>query len=83
MYKDNLVQEAETKGKDFFELEGSFAVDGAPPSLHVGVSMTVGSQNKYTSIYLDPDTHVSVTKIELQPQNEVSSTYDVDAASLR
>lgn len=62
------------KGKDFFELDGSFAVDGTPTSLHVGVKMSTGGSD-YTTIFVDPNIHVTVEKMELQPQNEVSFSY--------
>jgi hypothetical protein len=69
-YKGNIIQEPVRKGKDFFDLNGSFAIDGTPTSLHVGVKMSVGDSDS-TTIFVDPNIHVTVEKMELQPQNEV------------
>ncbi|KAI9867583.1 MAG: hypothetical protein M1813_008382 [Trichoglossum hirsutum] len=68
-YKGNIIQEPVRKGKDFFDLNGSFAIDGTPTSLHVGVKMSVGDSDS-TTIFVDPNIHVTVEKMELQPQNE-------------
>jgi hypothetical protein len=71
-YKGNLFQDAVKQGKEFFELESSFAIDGVPTAYHIGVKMSVGGSD-YVTIFVDPNIHVTVEKMELQPQNEVIS----------
>lgn len=71
-YKGNLFQDAVKQGKEFFELESSFAIDGVPTAYHIGVKMSVGGSD-YVTIFVDPNIHVTIEKMELQPQNEVIS----------
>ncbi|KAH8791971.1 hypothetical protein BGZ57DRAFT_922395 [Hyaloscypha finlandica] len=68
-YKGNVFQDAVKQGKEFFDLESSFAIDGVPTAYHIGVKMSVGGSD-YVTIFVDPNIHVTIEKMELQPQNE-------------
>jgi hypothetical protein len=75
IFKDGSLQEAITADTSDWDLaDGSgvdqtFVVDGAPTSLHAAVAQSTGG-GKFSTIYVDPDIHMAVSRIELTPLNQ-------------
>lgn len=75
-YKNGILNPATKQGDGYFDLKGSFATEGMPLSLHTAVKMSVDG-SAFTTIFVDPNAHVTVEKMELQPQNEVRYVLDL------
>ncbi|KAK4205409.1 hypothetical protein QBC40DRAFT_270929 [Triangularia verruculosa] len=75
IWKDGALQpavSADTSEWDFQDgssPDTTFAVEGAPISLHAAVEQATGA-GKFSTIYVDPDIHMGDTRIELTPKNE-------------
>ncbi|KAH7399654.1 hypothetical protein BKA66DRAFT_437186 [Pyrenochaeta sp. MPI-SDFR-AT-0127] len=75
LFKDSQLEAAVTADTSEWDTgsgsgqDSTFAVESCPASLHTGVRASTGGGD-WSTIYVDPDVHMTTSRIELTPQNQ-------------